>query len=53
MLADDRSEVPLKRYAHAIAAMDPDKTAAVGVGKVNLGVPTGLINPIYPEAGCA
>jgi len=53
MLADDRSEVPLERCPHAIATMEPDKSTTVGVGEVNLGVPTGLANFADPKAGCA
>jgi hypothetical protein len=53
MLADDRSEVSLKRHAHATAAMDADEPAAVSVEEMNLGMPTGLMDSIHLEAGCA
>jgi hypothetical protein len=48
MLSDDRSEISFKRNTHAIAAMDADEAATV---EVNLGVSTGLVNPIHLEAG--
>jgi hypothetical protein len=53
MPADDRSKISLKRRAHAIAAMDSNEAATIGINKVHLCMPTGLINPIYPEAGRA
>jgi hypothetical protein len=53
MPADDRSKIPLERHAHAIAAMDSNEAATIGVSEVNLCMPTGLIDPIYPEAGRA
>ena len=53
MPADDRSKIFLKRCAHTIAAMDSNETATIGIDEVHLCMPTGLINPIYPEAGRA
>jgi len=53
MFSDDRSKVSLERHAHAIAAMDTDETAAVGVVEVNLGVPAGLVNSVHLKAGRA
>jgi hypothetical protein len=53
MLSDDRSEVSFKCRAHAIAAVNPNEAAAIGVKEVNLGVPAGLIDPIDLEAGRA
>jgi hypothetical protein len=53
MPADDRSKVPLKRHAHAIAAMNSNEAATIGIDKVHLGMPTSLINSVDPEAGRA
>jgi hypothetical protein len=46
MPSDDRSQIPLERCRHAVAAVNADKTAAVGIEEVNLGVPTGLIDAV-------
>jgi hypothetical protein len=53
MLADDRSEIPLKRHTHAIAAMNSNEATTIGINEVHLCVPTGLVNPIYFETGRA
>jgi hypothetical protein len=50
MLADDRSEVSLKRHTHAIAAMDADEPAAV---EVDLSVVPSLIDLVDLKAGRA
>src|SRR5262249_6993187 len=51
MLADNRSEVPLKHHTHAITAVYADDPATVGVEEMNLGMPTGLIDLIHLETG--
>ena len=33
--------------------MDSNEATTIGIGEVHFCVPTGLINPIYPEAGRA
>jgi hypothetical protein len=53
MLSDDRSQISLERHRYAAAAVNADKAAAVGVEEVNLGMPTGLTNPVYLETGRA
>jgi hypothetical protein len=53
MLADDRSEVSLKRYAHATAAMDADETAAVAVKEMHLGMLASLIDLVDLKTGQA
>jgi hypothetical protein len=50
MLADDRSEVSLKRHTHAIAAMDMDEPANV---EVDLSVAPSLIDLVNPKASRA
>jgi hypothetical protein len=51
MLSDDRSQISFERYGYAGAAMNTDKTAAVGIEKVHFGMSTSPINPVYLEAG--
>jgi hypothetical protein len=53
MLSDDRSQVSFERHAHAIAAMNTDETATIGVIEVNLGVPAGLVNAVHLKASRA
>jgi hypothetical protein len=53
MFANDRAEISLERCTHAITTMNTDETATIGIVEVNFRVPTGLINLIDPEAGCA
>jgi hypothetical protein len=53
MLSDDRSQVSFERHAHAIAAMDTDETATVGIVEMNLGVPASLVNSVHLKAGRA
>jgi hypothetical protein len=52
MLADNRSEVSLKRHTHAIAAVYADEPAAISVEEMNLGMPTGLIDLVHLKTGC-
>jgi hypothetical protein len=53
MLADDRPQISLECHGHAVTAVNADKAAAVGVEEVDFGMPAGLTNLVYLEAGRA
>jgi hypothetical protein len=48
MLPNNRSQISLKRCAHAIAAVNANEAAAV---EMHLGVSPGLIDAVHLEAG--
>jgi len=48
MLPNNRSQISLKRGAHAIAAVDANEAVTV---EMHFGMPTGLIDAIDLEAG--
>jgi hypothetical protein len=50
MPSDDRSQVSLERYGHAVSAVNTNEPAAVGVEKMNLGMPTSLVDSVHLEA---
>jgi hypothetical protein len=53
VLSDDRSQISFERPGYAVAAVNADEAAAIGVEEVNLSMPAGLPDLVNLEAGRA
>jgi hypothetical protein len=53
MFSDDRSQILLERCCHAVAAVNADKAAAVGIEEVDLGMLASLTDAIDLKTGRA